>query len=398
MLTVAEPAAGTAVARMTRVLVAGAAGTGLAFSVLSAPVIARQWTLLPAGYALGSTLALTLGPALLLALAFWAPLGLLRGIGLGYVLLYAAVVLSWPFAMQSERIPDGTQPWVINLLPMPSLCIAVVLTETASWLSLAGLWLSVGWMRYLAGGAGSLAAALQNTLFNATTISVFVVIVFVTLRAGRQRDDAARATVQDAAIAAAAQAQDLQRAQVAALTHDDVLSTLLAAARSTDATAPLVRRHAARALARVDELGRSDGSEGLLVDSEALLSLLRDTAAALAPEVTVAAPALAPVSLPSVVARTLAEATAEALRNSLRHAPAEAERTITLRVTAGHIEVEVRDDGPGFDPEAVPPDRFGLRYSVRHRMSLVPGGAATIESLPGAGTVVRLHWDPDGQR
>jgi signal transduction histidine kinase len=55
----------------------------------------------------------------------------------------------------------------------------------------------------------------------------------------------------------------------------------------------------------------------------------------------------------------------------------------------GRIHVFVRDRGPGFDPDAIPPDRRGVRESIVGRMERV-GGTAAIRSSPGAGTEVEL--------
>jgi signal transduction histidine kinase len=55
----------------------------------------------------------------------------------------------------------------------------------------------------------------------------------------------------------------------------------------------------------------------------------------------------------------------------------------------GTLQVFVRDRGPGFDPDAVPPDRRGLRESVHGRMQR-NGGRATVTASPGSGTEVEL--------
>jgi signal transduction histidine kinase len=55
----------------------------------------------------------------------------------------------------------------------------------------------------------------------------------------------------------------------------------------------------------------------------------------------------------------------------------------------GRLQVFVRDRGPGFDPEAIPADRRGVRESIVGRMER-HGGRATITSAPGAGTEVEL--------
>jgi signal transduction histidine kinase len=50
----------------------------------------------------------------------------------------------------------------------------------------------------------------------------------------------------------------------------------------------------------------------------------------------------------------------------------------------------VRDEGKGFDPERVPPDRRGIADSIRGRMQR-HGGGATVLSTPGEGTEVQLR-------
>jgi signal transduction histidine kinase/phage shock protein PspC (stress-responsive transcriptional regulator) len=63
--------------------------------------------------------------------------------------------------------------------------------------------------------------------------------------------------------------------------------------------------------------------------------------------------------------------------------------------TDHRLQVFVRDRGPGFDPEAVPADRRGVRESIVGRMER-HGGRATITSAPGAGTEVELLLEDAG--
>ncbi|MFP5017069.1 histidine kinase, partial [Paenarthrobacter ureafaciens] len=51
-------------------------------------------------------------------------------------------------------------------------------------------------------------------------------------------------------------------------------------------------------------------------------------------------------------------------------------------------EVFIKDRGPGFDPDAVPEDRMGVKESIIGRMKRHGGTAAIISS--GDGTEVRL--------
>ncbi|GAA4560365.1 sensor histidine kinase [Pseudonocardia xishanensis] len=96
------------------------------------------------------------------------------------------------------------------------------------------------------------------------------------------------------------------------------------------------------------------------------------------------------LTLPGPAAGALGGALTESLENVVRHAGTD-RAEVLLEVDAAAVRVTVRDRGRGFDPETVPPDRFGLARSVRERMALVDG-RAVVESVPGRGTEVRLEW------
>jgi signal transduction histidine kinase len=75
----------------------------------------------------------------------------------------------------------------------------------------------------------------------------------------------------------------------------------------------------------------------------------------------------------------------EALNNVAKHARAQ-HVTVKLTRVSGQVQIEIRDDGHGFDPE-VTDGGFGL-MGMRERAALV-GGTVEIESRPGEGTAVR---------
>jgi PAS domain S-box-containing protein len=88
-----------------------------------------------------------------------------------------------------------------------------------------------------------------------------------------------------------------------------------------------------------------------------------------------------PPQLETVVFRIVQEG----LANARRHAAARAV-DISLERTDGHVRARISDDGRGFDPAAVPDDRFGLE-GIRQRCRLLDG-RPTITSAPGAGTTI----------
>ena len=54
--------------------------------------------------------------------------------------------------------------------------------------------------------------------------------------------------------------------------------------------------------------------------------------------------------------------------------------SVYAEVEPEQVTVFVRDRGPGFDPDAVPEDRLGLRQSVVGRMER-NGGTAAVRSV-----------------
>lgn len=100
-----------------------------------------------------------------------------------------------------------------------------------------------------------------------------------------------------------------------------------------------------------------------------------------------------PMTVPAQVADALASAAIQAAVNSVQHAgDATVSRRITVAVVGPRrVEVEVRDDGAGFDVDAVPAERLGVRRSILERVT-VAGGDVELISAPGAGTRVVLGW------
>jgi signal transduction histidine kinase len=94
--------------------------------------------------------------------------------------------------------------------------------------------------------------------------------------------------------------------------------------------------------------------------------------------------------LPAAVKVAFYRVAQEALMNAAKHAKA---HRIGLRLRTQHrggLELEIADDGQGFDPSAVPPGHFGQAI-LRERAQSV-GARVQVQSHVGQGTSVVMTW------
>jgi phage shock protein PspC (stress-responsive transcriptional regulator)/signal transduction histidine kinase len=177
-----------------------------------------------------------------------------------------------------------------------------------------------------------------------------------------------------------------ERAEVAAHLHDSVLQTLaLVQRRASDP-----REVAALARRQEREL-RSWLSGGLSQPvGDSLVAALRAAAAEIEDAHGVVVEVVAVGDTPlDERGEALVAATREALANAAKFAPDSGPIAVYAEAEDGRAQVFVRDRGPGFDPDAVAPDRRGLRESIHARMER-NGGRAAVRSSPGTGTEVEL--------
>jgi signal transduction histidine kinase len=186
-------------------------------------------------------------------------------------------------------------------------------------------------------------------------------------------------------------AREEERLRFAAHLHDSVLQTLALIQRQAHdpaAVAKLARRqeHALRAWMA----GEAD------LTSATLAGAVRDVVAEVEDDhgITIELTAIGDTKL-DARGEELVAATREALRNAARHAPS-VPVYVFLDIGPVGAELFVRDNGPGFDPAAVPAERRGLRDAVVGRMAFA-GGSATVESSPGEGTEVALKLPLNGK-
>ncbi len=182
-----------------------------------------------------------------------------------------------------------------------------------------------------------------------------------------------------------ARIREQERAEVAAHVHDSVLHTLTLIQRHVDDPREVVRlaRSQERELRGWLYRPAAGAAQDLAAALEAAAAEVED-AHGIAVEVVVVGDCPLDERLAA-----LRDAAREALINAAKYADG-APVSLYAEVEPDQVTAFVRDRGPGFDVDAVPEDRLGLRQSVRGRMDR-NGGSAAVRSTPGEGTEVQLE-------
>jgi signal transduction histidine kinase len=183
----------------------------------------------------------------------------------------------------------------------------------------------------------------------------------------------------------AARIREQERAEVAAHLHDSVLQTLaLIQRRAGDPreVAGLARRQERELRRWLFERPGADATESFKTMLERAVAEVEELHG-----VPVEAVIVGDAPLDARL-EALAQAAREAMTNAAKFAGAE-RVDLYAEVDSARAELFVRDRGVGFDPDAVPPDRRGVRDSIVRRMER-HGGHATVRSEPGQGTEVEL--------
>ncbi|MGN9802392.1 PspC domain-containing protein [Micromonospora purpureochromogenes] len=178
--------------------------------------------------------------------------------------------------------------------------------------------------------------------------------------------------------------REQERAELAAMVHDQVLHTLALIQRNATDVKTVQRLARGQERSLRNWLYKPTGSptERFAAALEQAAAEVEDTFA-----ITVEAVVVGDRETDERVGALVAAAR-EALVNAARHAGVQ---TVSLyaEVEPEQVSVFVRDRGKGFDPDTVEDHRHGVRGSIVGRMKR-HGGRAEIRSGPGEGTEVRL--------
>ncbi|WP_037140952.1 sensor histidine kinase [Rhodococcoides fascians] len=264
------------------------------------------------------------------------------------------------------------RPWI-------AFAVQLVATSTIATVDQIGLF----------GGQASTAGIVYAGLWSFGLSALLTAAVIMALRSGSILDSTKQSLDRSAAIAAAAQAREREKARFDALIHDQVLSTLLATDRA-DAGGRLVAE-ARSALAELDRVVDDSGRDAT-VSADGIFAQLSTLGA----DHGVAVGATIDdgrSQYPGAVASAVVGASAEAVRNSIVHAGPAAQCRITVELRPGLVRVTVEDGGVGFDTSTTGSGRLGIDVSIVGRMAQLEGGSSHIRSFPGAGTTVIVSWE-----
>jgi signal transduction histidine kinase len=357
----------------------------LGFNGLGLLIYAAFWAVLPQQiptadkpprrdlFALVPFAAIGLGVILLQTLAFGD-----NGVA-GTVGWLVAIIAVGAGVIWHQSDPARRGHWAENVSQAPWLAAVVAESDRRSFLFRfigGGVLVAVGIIGVVAvyAPAGNLSSVLNGVIFALVgLIGVGVVVApllwrtFSQLRAERE-----------------GRIREQERAEVAAMIHDQVLHTLALIQRNSADIKEVQRlaRGQERSLRNWLYKPTASPTERFAAALEQAAAEVEDTYA-ISVETVVVGDTDCDDSIAALVA-----AAREALVNAARHAGVD---TVSLyaEVEEDELSVFVRDRGAGFDMDQIADSRHGVRGSIIGRMGR-HGGRAEIKSAPGDGTEVRL--------
>ncbi|GED99911.1 hypothetical protein nbrc107696_03580 [Gordonia spumicola] len=338
---------------------------------------------------------LVLGAAVVMLVAASFESGKSRAMLRAAVLLAFAnivVLVLWFAAWTHVSVEGfGSPPiWVANTVVLPAVALAtlVPIRWAAGYLVVALALLSEAQQHAAFGGFGYDAAL--NQLLTASLMGVFLAMLGTCVGIAHSVDETRAAVLVERVESAARTARVAERRRLDVVLRDKVIAVL----RDISVGQP-DERHRRQARAVLDEL---DGvgverRDCATVSAADAVVQLRESVIAFGDGLLVAIDSSDDaVDLPGHVVDTIGDALVEAVGNSVTHAGAAASTAVVGMVCEAGIRIRVVDDGCGFDPDRIAPDRSGIVVGIRQRMAALPGGSASVDAAPLDGTMVSLEW------
>jgi signal transduction histidine kinase len=383
--------------RVESAIARSTAGFGVAFFLQSIPPMLDQ---LPN---MQSTWAVTMVAALVASLLFAVTASIFRRLvrisTISFAAVYLIALVSWPFAVLDVAEAPSESYWLYFLMTIATAMATVGLDIRLATLYVIAIPTIYGIIRVTpAGGGVTITQAVLDSVYAIILGGVITIIATILRNAATAVDRAQQTALERYSHAVRQHAIEAERVQVDAIVHDSVLTTLLSAARAhTREARELAATMAGNAIGHLREAVASTPDSDVEVRIAVLASRIADAASTMSQPFTVRADPAVGGSLPLPVAEAIYSAAVQGMVNSLQHAGPGVDRWVEIRGSDdGWVEVEIGDRGVGFEPRLVPTERLGVRVSILERVASA-GGRAQIDSEPGRGTRVVIHW-PDPAR
>lgn len=376
--------------RHVRILAHATAMGTVIFTALAAPAIVEQTPLLDPLCYIPLSAAYCGLPILLSLLAWLGSIRSIRIVARTHTILAVVFGLLWvPSMLDGPTLPDGQTPWILNTFAVIGATAVLAWPSRVVWIYLPAMAIGGG---MLLGWHDPLLAILDAiSMFSFS--AVITAILLLVLNTGRAQDSTLLSSIDQARRTAEIESRARLRSHLGTLVHDDIIATLVFAARPDTArsTSSASARAALDNLARFAEI---DFPADEALDASGAEAELRTAIAVVSEGVQVVGSFReCTIPIPRSAAAALEGALLEAVRNSVRHGPPTVAITVRLEAAVNRISALVEDNGPGFLESDIPQHRFGVRLSIIDRMHRVPGGSVMIDSRPGRGTRVRITWD-----
>jgi two-component sensor histidine kinase len=343
-----------------------------------------------------SSMAILWGvPIVLALLAPFASLSILRALATTTAIGFPIALALWVPNMTVSVAPSAASPWLLNVIAVSTSMAALAWSARLASAYTVIVCFGGGLLRFASLDRGNATITIQHTLYMLFISVMFLALIQATRRLAGQLDAAAAAATNEAARAGRNRATERENARFNALVHDDVITTLLAAARKTNDAGAMLRQQATKTLVKLEEIS-SGRIRTKPYTAEEFVARLRSTVTDQTSGIGFDVHITSALPIDAAVALAMSEALAEGLRNSLQHATPKdgrspVSRSVEVEVSPDGVLVRLRDSGAGFVASRVGPERLGIAVSITGRMAAQPGGYSSVE--PGNdGTVVILGW------
>jgi signal transduction histidine kinase len=385
-LAIADSYAALRITRQYSVFV----GVGYLFYLLALPTTIRQSFAVMDVWWSALALPALFGPGIVMGLTGWRlPAERLGMLAATTVCACIVMLALWPLGWNGGVIHDDKGMYFSQFIGLTGMAAAAVWRPRWTFAVLIVAVTAAATINHEVRAPANNGELLPELAFSFAFCIVPVAAGIMGIRTAGVLDRTRNKAFADAAQTGAVRARADERRRFDELTHDSVMSTLLAAAREGSSKA--LAQQASRTLDAIDDMqsGADDNQDLTAAQS---IAVVQAVVAAVDPGLRLTVDDRSEgATFPAGVVRTLASATSEALRNSVLHAGTEATRTVDVTI-GPELRIDITDDGPGFDPSAVPPHRLGIAVSIHGRLAQLPGGTSSVESRPGHGTRVNVSW------